>query len=135
MEPIIIFGDEWEWKRVPTPKGRVYSLCNKSFPDDMHVFWMQYSNCNEDDYNQTIISNILKTGKLELNENPTVNKDVEMTSVEQNIPKPEEENKKIEEAKVSHPVNNNSKGNNKPIDQNLINKLASQLNKKRSKLI
>ena len=66
-EPLVIFDNEWEWKRVPTQKGRVYCLESLSFPEKL-FFWMQYNNLSEDQMNENIISNILKTGRLEINE-------------------------------------------------------------------
>jgi hypothetical protein len=66
-EPLVIFDGEWEWTKIGTQKGRVYCLKNVNF-DDKFFFWMQYPNAAEDQANENIITNILKTGRLELNE-------------------------------------------------------------------
>jgi len=86
-EPLAIFGDEWEWKKIETLKGRVYILQNKMFSDSQYFFWLQYPNKAEDSLNDSIINNILKTGRLDIDENEQGN-DVEMTV--ENIEKEEE---------------------------------------------
>lgn len=43
-DTINIFADEWEWKKLPTSKGRLYSLKNiknNSHEDNEFLFWMQ----------------------------------------------------------------------------------------------
>ena len=77
-EPLVIFGNEWEWVKHQTAKGRVYRLQNKNFPDDKFFFWMQFPNLAEDEMNANIINNILNTGKLEVNENPGVSDEQSM---------------------------------------------------------
>ena len=140
----MILGDEWEWKKIPSGKGRVYSLKSKLYPDDLYVYWMQNSNCNEDSYNETVISNILRNGQLEINENPVNAKDVEMTSVEQTIPKQEESkivepNKTVDNSTKPIATNNGNTNNNPPgttnktLDRNLINNLAAQYQRKKRK--
>jgi hypothetical protein len=66
-EPLVIFDGEWEWVKKGTQKGRVYCLQSTTFGEKFY-YWMQYKNPEEDPINENIISNILKTGKLELNE-------------------------------------------------------------------
>jgi hypothetical protein len=78
-EPFVIFDNEWEWKKIPTQKGRVYCLESLSFPEKL-FFWMQYTNISEDLMNENIISNILKSGRLEINEEKGEKK--ETTSME-----------------------------------------------------
>jgi hypothetical protein len=66
-EPLVIFDGEWEWVKRGTAKGRVYCLQSTTFGDKLY-YWMQYPNAAEDDVNENLITNILKTGRLELNE-------------------------------------------------------------------
>jgi len=40
-EPTVIFGNEWEWSKVQTGKGRLYNLKNTCFEDTQNFFWMQ----------------------------------------------------------------------------------------------
>ena len=86
-EPLAIFEEEWEWKKIETVKGRVYVLQNIAFPDTQNFFWLQYPNKGEDSLNESIISNILKTGKLEI-EDSEQGDDVDMTV--ENLVKEEE---------------------------------------------
>ena len=89
QEPTIIFADEWEWKKLPLGKGRVYVLKNKVFVDTVHIFWMQSNKITDDEYNEVIVTNILRTGNLEeLNENPQ-GADVEMKTNDEHIQKEE----------------------------------------------
>ena len=126
-EPLMIFGGEWEWKRIPTAKGRVFSLKNLTFPEEIYIYWMQYPNTVEDDYNETVISNILKTGQLEINENPKPKGDVEMTSVEETLQK-KEDTKIVEETKQTDNTNKNtSKAGTKAIDsKKLLSNLSNE---------
>ena len=129
----MIFGDEWEWKRIPTPKGRVFSLRNKAFPEEMYIYWMQYANTTEDEYNEMIISNILRTGQLEINENPKASDNVEMTSVEESIPKLEE-TKKVEKSKESNNQTLNNTTTTKPIDnKKFLSNLSNEFQRKKRK--
>jgi hypothetical protein len=80
-EPLVIFEGEWEWVKVQTQKGRVYKLQNKTFQEDQFFYWMQNPNKSEDELNETIINNILNTGKLEINENPKEQEDSGIESI------------------------------------------------------
>jgi hypothetical protein len=80
-EPLVIFGGEWEWVKLNTQKGRVYKLQNKSFPDEQFYYWMQNPNKTDDEINETIINNILNTGRLEINESSSEIEDLGVDSV------------------------------------------------------
>jgi hypothetical protein len=121
-EPLLIFEDEWEWKKIETAKGRVYVLQNKTFPDTQNFFWLQYPNKAEDSLNESIIKRVLKTGKLQLDENEQEN-DIEMTI--ENIVKKEEslanaENKNLE-------IEKNNQSNNSVKNSDFIKNFTSAL--------
>lgn len=67
-EPLIIFPLEWELRKLGTTKGRVWVLQNTTFEEDKFFFWLQYSNKAEDETNEVIVNNILKTGSLVIDE-------------------------------------------------------------------
>lgn len=113
-EALVIFENEWEWKKVQTMKGRVYILQNKSFAEDKFYFWMQYPNKAEDEVNENIISNILSTGILEIDE--TLKGDKNHSGVE-SIMKNEEKNES----------NNVNSGNNRAGNMDFIKNLANAM--------
>lgn len=66
---MVIFAGEWEYSKVNTGKGRLYTLKNSCFEESQNFFWMQYPNTNnQDNLNETIINGILKTGSIEIEE-------------------------------------------------------------------
>jgi hypothetical protein len=112
-EPLAIFEEEWEWKKIETMKGRLYFLQSKNFPEERSFYWMQYPNKAEDSLNEKIINKILRTGKLEIEEENGQGDDVEMTV--ENIVKREES--------MSNQASNFFENNNIPTgnNQNVIN--------------
>lgn len=62
-EPVVLFSDEWEWKKIPTGKGRVYHLKSKCFEDEM-FYWLQESDKSLDEELEKRIKEIVFTGKL-----------------------------------------------------------------------
>jgi hypothetical protein len=62
-DPLAIFGNEWQWNKIPTQKGRVYCLESEVY-GEKYFYWLQYTDSSQDSINESIISNILKTGKL-----------------------------------------------------------------------
>jgi hypothetical protein len=108
-EPLVIFENEWEWKKVQTAKGRLFLLQNKHFTDDQHFFWLQYPNTEEDGINETIISNILSTGKLEISE--TKGGENEMMDVESTV-KQDESNSRPQNSNIQQNSNQQQTQNN-----------------------
>jgi len=119
-EPLAIFEDEWEWKKIETMKGRVYVLQNRNFQEERNYFWMQYPNKAEDSQNEILINKILRTGKLELDEEDGHGDDVEMTV--ENIVKKEENTSNPTHNPVS---NKQNVSNNSDFIKNFANALRN----------
>lgn len=69
-EPIAIIGGDWVWKKIGSQKGRVYALVNTCYPEEKHIFWMQYPTQMDDNIN-AMVTNILSTGELKQNKEET----------------------------------------------------------------
>jgi hypothetical protein len=120
-EPLVIFDSEWEWKKQGTQKGRVYILQSTTFGEKFY-FWMQYPNVAEDEVNMNIISNILKTGRLELNEEKEAKDNV--NNVESFI-KAEGKESNTGNTNIAGNTNNNSKANNADFIKSFASSLRS----------
>jgi hypothetical protein len=127
-EPLVIFDSEWEWKKIGTQKGRVFCLQSTTFGDKFY-YWMQYPNAEEDHVNENIISNILKTGRLEINEEKG-SSDNGASSVE-NIIKNEEQ-KPVTNTTNVQPSNQNKSSTNADFIKNFANSLKGTKKRKLS---
>jgi hypothetical protein len=81
-EPLVILGGEWVWKKIQTQKGRLFMLQSVSYPEEKFLYYMQYPNKSEDQMNENLVNNILKTGTLELNEDkPQENEEMSVEGI------------------------------------------------------
>lgn len=128
IEPLVIFEGEWEWKKISTGKGRVYVLQNKTFIDDQLFFWMQYPNTAEDKMNETIITNILNTGKLEIDE--TTEGEVSLEGIESILKKEGEGiNNNLQNNQINQGGNPKLDSQNLKFIQNLANSMKMEKEK------
>lgn len=98
-EPIAILPGDWAWKKIGSQKGRVYLLENIMYPEVKYFYWMQYSIAMDDNIS-TIITNILKTGTLDIDENKLVE------SKPMSIKEVEKEEEKKSQISTGIPVTN-----------------------------